>query len=1351
MSTINDFVHFVLMAVIALSLSASCNKGSSHYYEQPIEQGAVVISDEISNTRINAFVQDTSGHIWIGTFRGLNRLNAHNVFQYYSTEDETSLPNNEVFRLHVDQTGRMWVSTTSGIAFYTDREDFHRPKNWNRTLVYQIAESPDGRMFFNDRSRIYEYLPDLDSLKAVLQYKENQSGATREIRFFGNGTSAIVWPDSLSIYDSYSFSHLKTIPVPSQIGMSAEGPMDRLWLGTENGPVLFDPYDGSFIPLSESVKRDGRLSDTPRDILQYDENRTLFLNRAREIVMYDSRTEKISRYGDEGFPFRNEIIGELSRLYKDSAGNVWVSLGLRGYSNLWTSESGFNTNASLVGQLDGDLIQSMAKDNEGRAWFATSNGTLRVYDPSEGTVKTPLSGSLTGSGNVGGRVIQQIFGDSHGNLYVFFTSGATVQYTWDGEHLKEIDRWNDTSVLTFMEDRNGTVWIGGFRNAITALLPGGNKRAIPIYPSGGYYQISMLAETSAGFLVGAHPWNIQVFDPETGEHHPLLEERVFKEVLHGNLFIPTCVLEDKEGFIWIGTDTCGLLRYDTSNGTLEEITGAPCEDICSVEEDENGNMWVSSLAGIGVWDRSTETFHNYSSSDGTGGNQFNDRCSVKLEDGTMIFGGYHGITTINPSEMEQQADIPLNLEYLRIHNELILPGNSSPLQKRINLSEKVTLNHRQNGFSIGYGALDYQNSGSTRYSYRLEGVDKYWVEAGNSHEAYYSNPSPGKHLFRVRIGDENGTVMPKEVSLMIKVKASPWISWYAILAYLTILTFILAVLSHYWIRARRSAEAAKKAEMEKEEERRINKMNMSFFANVAHEFRTPLTLISGPVSLLSASPNTDKEEKRLIGTVQKSVDRMLKLINQLLDFNRLEGDSLPLSVYQKDIVPIIKDGIDMFREQAKDKDITLEEILNEKEFPMPVDEDKIGKVLTNLLSNAMKYTPENGAVSVIFDVISSQEAKQTSSHPENLPDSRYARIRVSDTGVGIPENLREKIFDRYFQVKDSSSGTYNFGTGIGLYYVKRLVKLHHGDVWASDRITGKGTTMTVLLPCDPEAYSPEEAGISVPQPKPVKFVQDIEDTIPEESSDGRKTILVVDDDIDVASYLKDILSSEYNVICRHSADAALEAMKTQYPDVVLSDVAMPGKDGYDFCREIKRDNDLCHLPVILVTAKTTVENQIEGLDSGADAYVTKPFDPFYLRSLIRSQIDNRDRLKNILQTSTSTEEIDVNTLSEQDGNFLDSLYKLMEEELSNPDLDVEKMAESLFISRSKLFYKVKGLTGETPIGFFKQYKLSRAAELLKEGKLPISQISDMTGFSSPSKFSSLFKKRFGVPPSEYKG
>ena len=405
----------------------------------------------------------------------------------------------------------------------------------------------------------------------------------------------------------------------------------------------------------------------------------------------------------------------------------------------------------------------------------------------------------------------------------------------------------------------------------------------------------------------------------------------------------------------------------------------------------------------------------------------------------------------------------------------------------------------------------------------------------------------------------------------------------------------------------------------------------------------------------------------------------------------------------------------------------------------------------NLLSNAMKFTPEGGNVSVLFDVIPQDEAASITPHPDRITSSRYARIRVSDTGVGIPENLRGKIFDRYFQIKDASKGTYNFGTGIGLYYVKLLTRLHHGDVWSSDRITGKGTTMTVLLPCDQMAYSAEETGVSAPLPKPMAYSPDPEDIMPEESSDGKRTVLVVDDDIDIASYLKGILSSEYNVISRHSADAALEAMKTEYPDIVLSDVAMPGKDGYDFCREIKRDKDLCHLPVILVTAKTTVENQIEGLDSGADAYVTKPFDPFYLRSLIRSQLDNRDRLRNILQTSTSTEEIDNGALSEQDSKFLDSLYRLMEEELSNPDLDVEKMANALFISRSKLFYKVKGLTGETPIGFFKQYKLSRAAELLKKGEYPISQIADMTGFSSPSKFSSLFKKRFGVPPSEYKG
>ena len=1345
--TLNGILRSAVLSI--LLAAAACSKGDG-LPERTESTPSLQISDEISSPRINSFAQDTSGHIWIATFRGLNRHNAHDITQFYATEDPGSIPNNEVFRVHSAKDGKLWVSTTSGIAYYTDKDNFHRPKNWAQTLVYQIAESPDGRMFFNDRSKILEYLPYCDSLRTVIQYREVQSGVQRPLHFLRDGRMTIVWPDSLSMYDPYTYTYLGSVKIPQTVGITADGPEGKLWLGSDNGPFLFNPTDNSFEILPLQLRQEGGLDAQPRTILQYDDDRTLFVTWDREIVMYDSRKGKISRTGDEDFPFMNRLDKQPYLLYKDSGGNVWVSHTMRGYSVLWTSESLFNKNASLVEQFNGQIIQTMTTDSGGRVWFATNNGRLMVYDPEEGRIKevTPEHRDTNGESITG--AITQIFADSQGRLFICSNDGVTRRYNWDGKVLHHERSYPVSRALDFTQDDNGTVWAGAFENEIYALMDDGSLKRVPIFPAGRYYQISLMFNSSVGMLVGAHPANIQVFDPETLEHHPLVDEKTFKEVLGGNLFIPTCVYEDSEGFIWIGTDTSGLLRYDTSTQTIEAIKGSPCEDIAAIEEDNEGNIWVSSLAGLGVWFRETGTFSNYKSADGIGGNYFTDRCSAKLPDGTIVFGGYHGITTVNPDDLKQQVDIPLHLEYLKIHNTLIRPSENSPLKKALPLTDVITLSHRQNGLGISYAALDYHESGRTRYSYMMEGADKYWVEAGNNHEAYYSNLSPGRHLFRVRIGNDSGTVKPKEVSLMVRVKASPWLSWWAILLYLTASGAIVMTLAHYGIKARRSAAAAHKAEQEKEQERRINKMNMNFFANVAHEFRTPLTLISGPISLLSASKNTDSEEKRLVGTVQRSVDRMLKLVNQMMDFNRLEGDALPLQVAEKDIVPILEDSVDIFSEQAKEKGITLEHMFSEKTFPMPVDEDKLGKILMNLLSNSCKYTPEGGSVSVLFDVISSQEARQTAPHPENITDSKYARIRVSDSGIGVPDNMKEKIFERYFQVKSASSGSYNLGTGIGLYYVKVLTKLHHGLIWASDRAAGKGTTMTLLLPADQNVYPKGEWG-NIPVMPKINVAKVEDEPLPEEDKDGKKTILVVDDEVDIAKYLKEILSPDYRVTCRYDAESALETLKTDYPDLILSDVAMPGKDGYELCREIKRDKDISHLPVILVTAKTTVENQIEGLDSGADAYVNKPFDPFYLRSLIRSQLDNRDRLKSMLQTATSTEEIDQSALSEQDSKFLSSLYSLMENELSNPELDVEKMAEALFISRSKLFYKVKGLTGETPIGFFKQYKLSRAAELLKEGKYPISQIADMTGFSSPSKFSSLFKKRFGVSPSDYKG
>jgi signal transduction histidine kinase/DNA-binding response OmpR family regulator len=575
-----------------------------------------------------------------------------------------------------------------------------------------------------------------------------------------------------------------------------------------------------------------------------------------------------------------------------------------------------------------------------------------------------------------------------------------------------------------------------------------------------------------------------------------------------------------------------------------------------------------------------------------------------------------------------------------------------------------------------------------------------------------------------------------ERTISVVVASAPAFSWWAWLIYIILGGLLAAYLYQNARRLVKARRAARQAQMEKEQEKRVNAMNMSFFANIAHEFRTPLTMIAGPVGQLAKSASLDNEERGLLSIAQRSIQRMFKLVNQLMDFNKLENDTLRLSVEQIDVVKAMNDICDTFEFNMKEKGLTLNRFGLEDALLAWTDGDKLEKIVSNLLSNALKFTPRGGHIDVMLDVADEK-----------------VKVTIADTGRGIPEEQKENIFKRYYQLDNQTKAIVNWGTGIGLYYSRRLAELHHGSLTADNRTEGTGAVFTFIYPMQEDAYTESER-----RPLEGDGVADFRiidtpttTTAMSAEDDNRPTVLVVDDDTEIINYMRLLFSQDYRLITCLDADTALEEMRAEEPNIVLSDVAMPGKDGYKLCHEIKQDIQLSHIPVILVTAKITAENQVEGLNVGADAYVTKPFEPAVLSALIQSQLKNRERVRKLLTKATTTDDEGVdNVLSEQDKHFMEELYKLMEEELSNSELDVTRITKLLYISRTKLYYKIKGLTGETPSNFFRTYKLNRAAELLKSGKYTIAEIADKTGFSTQSHFSVVFKKQFGVSPSEYR-
>lgn len=1359
MKTLLTFPFLLLLYI--LCTATSCRKMES------IQQSEITISNplvtnNISNQQVNAFAEDAQGHIWIGTFRGLNKYNVHEFHQYFCTDDSLDLPDNQIKDMLCDSKGRLWISTVNGVCRYTDKDNFkHIPSDMTNKNGIQLLEGTDGRIFLNYTSHLSVYNPTTEEMNCVIPQLDPQGTMIVKCFIDAEAQLWVVTPRTLRCYDYYSMQLKDSVAINKNSRYFYLHKDGKIWLTGSRTLLLFDTHTHQFTDLPPALAQHSVLREAEITYIHPYGNNSLLLNTSRHgMFCYNYANNTIAHQGDEDFPFEVPEF-QISCMFTDSQNNLWIGSTDQGYTVCYHYKERFNNDNYIRSYFNNKSVVSASAEKNGILWITTlSDGVYRYDLNNKKVVSIDMEKIFPESRQKAVRV-NQIFVDNDNNLWMTVTNNKVLKCQYSNNDLHIINEYDIKYPMSITQDYNGSIWIGTASPYVYKIAPEEKVfreiKAFDISTGSNFTFIpGLLAMKDGNLLVAALDKPMQLINTQTeAVKELLLNKEDYKACIKRSVIIPTALYEDMQGDIWIGTVSNGLLRYSPYNGKIQPMPGTACTDISGIEEDTQGNLWVSTLYGLSRYDRTTNRFTNYYEADGIGGNQFYDRASCRLSDGTLVFGGTHGLTLFNPIDVQIRRNIPLLFENLKVHNKLIHPGNEECISKHLSYNPDIKLNYNQNGFSISFVALDYSEHERVHYYYMLEGFDRYWIDASNNREAYYANLPAGCYTFKVRIMDNDRNIVEAENSITVTVEPAPWRTWWAYTLYLLLAAGVVFLFLRALHRIRLEKEQARRAEQEKEQEQRVNKMNMSFFANVSHEFRTPLTMISGPVAQLCESPEIDGNNKKLLHIVQQSVNRMLRLVNQLMDFNKLENDTLKLKVKRTDVVTELKHIMEIFNVNAQSKDISLITTGIEDSFLMWLDADKIDKITTNLLSNALKFTPRGGKIEVNFDVITGEEARQAFRIPQEQTFAQYIKLEVADTGIGIPEEQTERIFERYYQLNNQSVGSYNWGTGIGLYYARSLAHLHHGLLKAGNRTDGQGAVFTLILPTSDEAYSPEERdneqqeqGKAYPlQPDSPTGTSTHDE---EEEDDNLKKILVVDDDTEVAHYLKVLLSPAYRVICRFNAEDAFKAVSEEAPDLVLSDVVMPGTDGYTLCRKIKEDLQLCHTPVILVTAKANMEDQVEGLNTGADAYVTKPFDPTYLQALIQSQLKNREKVRALLGRNTQTDAIADDVLSPQDNAFMTELYSLMENELSNPELDISHMTELLKISRTKFYYKVKGLTGENPSSFFKTYKLNRAAELIKEGKYSISEIADMTGFSTHSYFSKAFKKQFGIAPSEYK-
>ena len=1288
----------------------------------------VIVSDQLSNQHVTAIAEDELGFIWVGTERGLNRYDSRQYHQYFHDgADSLSLPSNVISSLFKDSSGRLWVGTESGPCFYSPETDaFVRVGVESRIRVTsQIWENAEGEILFNMIEQLCRYDFSTGSAKTVIEHFDPARAFVNTCHPEPDGKFWSVSNGHLRHYNGKTLELMQDVTTGDNYTYSQRLHDGILALVSPQGLKYFDTGSNQFVRLPDPIVVHPAFKDAHVLLIYEIQDLAPLFFTDKGLFLYGGENGKLTLIHEPNpAAFLNVPASEITCTFRDSRYGLWAGTRDKGVLDIQRSGNNpFSAKWRLSRQLEGESIVSLSSDAEGNLWSVSSSGRFYLSNPDSGIHLELESLGIPGR-STRDALSARLLVDSEGRIWLI-QNEMLYQFSRNGTQLSVQRKYPEIAhqLNGMAEDSHGNIWLCSSNTNYLYKLEKGASAFLP-------FQLQTLPELSfissvlplrdGRLALGLAFRNPVLYDPQSQEllTIPLWEQSAPADVVMD-------FAEDLSGKLWIGTRHDGLYRYDPATGLCSRMPGLSCQEVVAVASDGEGNIWASTLDGLNRWNRNNGIIHGFGMADGIGGSEFNAQAKARLSDGSLVFGGVHGITAFNPENKNEFGVSRLVFEDLLVDGQMVTPGKY--MDKVLPYDTEVNLDWRDDYITISYAAMDFGGKPVSNYQYRLSGFQKEWVDNGTRGEVSFSNLKPGRYTLEVRTVPTTQGDDFSYASLPIHVSPAPWNSWWAwtlyALAFLTLLYSFYA----YRVRMIKEREAAKRAQLEKEQEKKLNEVNMSFFNNISHEFRTPLTLISGPVIQMEKGTATPQ----MFSTVKWNVARMMRLVNQLMDFGKLEQDALKLQVSEQDVIGLLKQTIGAFAFNMQEKGIHLNTTGLEGEFHCPVDADKLDKIISNLLSNAMKYTPSGGHVNIGFDVL-------------GAPGEKKMQVTVADDGPKIPEESLQRIFERYYQVENH----HNYGTGIGLYFAKRLAGFHHGDLTCRN-LESDGLVFTLTLPAE-DVYEMAEKAEIQQQKLPIFALSETDKPI-EEAQEHDKTVFVVDDDPGIVNYLKMLLGPLYNVKSALNATAALEIVHSDMPDLIVSDVAMPGMDGFQFCKTIKDDSSLCHIPVILVTAKTTVAQQVEGLQQGADAYVTKPFDPEYLTALIDSQLKNRERLHGIFGKATTIEEVEEKApaLNPQDAAFMKKFYELMEAELSNDDINVDQFADKLFVSRSKFYYKVKALTGGSPNAFFKTYKLNRAKELLDSGQYLVSEVADMTGFSTPSVFGRNFKAQFGMTPSEY--
>lgn len=1348
-----------------------------HVFANQIKFAHIDITQGLSNNRVLCFAEDNNGFVWIGTTSGLNRFDGYNVKTLkHNIGDSTSLPDNIVSGIQKDQLGRFWILTTKGyVIFNPDNETFNNDfiintggNIYNLSGVSQVLPfKKETLLFLMPQVGIIAHnivtgqnnIVPLTASKSILTKPEISSLYVWQNKLyviFNNGNIHIVdvengytdrivndfctlQDDKVNDYklfvdkvgDIWVYSadsdiglfqidsakcikHFNTHSNPklnSNIITNIEQDNNgNYWIGTDHGGLNIMNTDKTTIDIIKNDESDK--SSLSQDVITS-------IYKSKNGVFWIGTYKKGANYYHENlFKFDHYIhsvnnskslpYNDVNCFAEDAEGNLWIGtngFGLIYFDRKHNEYKTYKADLNNSKALQSNVIVSLYFDKNNQLWIGTYHGGLSVYN--NGIFKTYLHNPNDLNSLANNRV-WEIFEDTRGNLWIGTLGGGLNkldQETGKFQHFNGsgANAINSQFIMEIHEDADANVWFG----------------------------------TDAGlYVLEANSTKFVEFQNNPNEENSLSDNFV------------SVIFSDSKNNLWFGTRS-GLNLFVSETNTFKTINthnGLPDNSVMSMLESDNGDLWVATSGGLcqltvtynvnGKYESHSTV--NYYETDGLQGREFNEGSAFKTSNGELVFGGANGFNIFKPKNNESGL-LKLNtyIVGLSILGKPISKESEQAIGKGLQTSllnnSTIKLSFKENMFTIQFVSLNILESQKIKYRYKLDGFNENWIYTDAiDRKATFTNLNPGNYTFLVQASLMNSDWHNSQATLSIIVRPPWYRTWLAYFLYYAFIVAVIIFARRIVIARERIKYLHQEAELESARQQELNALKTRFFTNVSHEFRTPLTLILTPLEKLLKADIQD-DTRRHLQLMNQNAKRLLGLVNQLLDFRKAEENKLNLNLIYGNVIGFIDVVVNSFTDYKESKNIKLEFLPEEKELFMQFDKDKVEKILMNLLSNAFKFTPDGGNIKVFVDTI-------------NKKGIEYLKIKVEDTGIGISEQDQEKIFERFYQ-SELPGEFITKGSGIGLSLTADFVKLHGGTISVKSN-EGVGSKFIVKLPINRTPAVDDD--ISEHENVQVDFAKESAGSNEDNQEQiARYTLLLTEDNADFRYYLKDSLKHKYQILEASNGKKALDILENENVDLLISDVMMPEMDGFELCELIKSNADYSHIPVVLLTAKSTQQDKLEGLKHGADEYITKPFNFDILEARVEYLLGLRKKFIHEYQQSFKVK-VDDKRVTPLDKKLLDKAMDLINTNISNSEFSVEGMSKELGMSRVYLYKKLSALTGKTPIELIRLVRLKKAAELLIQGELNVSEITYEVGFSDPKYFSKMFKAEFGKLPSRFK-